>query len=156
MGLRRTWKVFKRNHVIKSVKKSRKTLDELSLMIPKQCALTVAKLFREKSISKSDSKRTSIDDKIDLLTMQLCFTEFGATRPRNRKEFEEAHLQVLKRERLDSISQNKTGAEISKLHYSAEAKFGEGIDYFHFTLLFPSVRTALVRKAQQALKAGSN
>jgi len=152
MTLRRKIQQIRRARKVKYGKKFRATINEMVTFVPYEHASRAAILLKKKSTSKLDTVRTEIDSRLDSIAINLCFRRFSPGRAKKPSEFVTAYLKVLNEERALNLSPSKEEKELSTLHYAAEEKMGNKDHYFIFTVLFPSVRLALIRKAQNLIK----
>ena len=111
----------------------------------------VSELLRKKVKSKSIKEREEIDKEIDMVAAAYTLRFTGIIPKIKPSEFIEKYANVLRRERAAARFGNKNDAETTALHYEAEEAAGNAAKYFDFVLLFPSIRTALIRKSQKEI-----
>jgi hypothetical protein len=144
-------KEVRRNSNIKRAQKARGAIEVFESRIKQGEVDRVSDLLRKKVKAKTAREKEEIDREIDMVAGSYTLKFIGIMTKEKPSEFLDKFAQIRRREKVAEAFGNKNDLETTRLHNEAEAALGDAMKYFDFVLLFPSIRTALVRKAQKEI-----
>ncbi len=147
--IKRKIQTIKRGIKLTQAKKDRVTIDKLSTFIKQWEVDKVVDLLKKKVTAKNTKEKEELTKEIDLIAGAYTLKYIGVIPKEKPSDFLKKFADVTRRSRIAEQFGNKNDPETSRLHFEAEAALGDPTKYFDFVLLFPTMRTVLLRRAQK-------